>query len=260
MRKKAAVILFLSVSVLLVFGSGVYADPVADSEISFSLPFDCYMEEPYCLAGSFKAGLNVVLVGKSGICKARTGLTFTYEQHAGFRATRVLGTAECPVFKDETPFKEYRVAVVGADPAEVRVVEPKTDESLLSKEIASKARKIAGSEYHRNFRNPEGSVTDVADSPPDVFSVGNTAFLLFKCTDEFFNQDGLPVLVLNNNAFLLEGSCAFRSPFFFYVKERLYVSYWATVACCGCGDSNFFVYDLSGGSPKLVCHNSDFSI
>ncbi len=78
-------------------------------------------------------------------------------------------------------------------------------------------------------------------------------------SDEFLNQDGLPVLVLKDNAFLLEGSCAFRSPFFFSVKEKLHVSYWATVACCGCGDLNFFVYDLSGESPKLVYDNSHFS-
>jgi hypothetical protein len=260
MRAMAAIILCLSASVLLLCGSGVYADPVADSEVSFSMPFDCDMEEPYCLADSFKSGLNVVLVGKKGICKARSGQTFTYELPAGdLKATRVLGTAECPVPKDEAPLKEYRVAVVGADPAAVRVAEPKTDGSPLPKEIESKARKIARSEYQRNFRDSEGSVADVADSPPDVFSVGNTAFLLFKCSDEFYNQDGLPVLVLNNNAFLLKGSCAIRSPCFFSVNEKLYVAYSATVACCGCGDVNFFVYDLSGESPKLVYHNGDFS-
>ena len=259
MRPIAAIILYLSASVILLL-SPVWAESVADSEISFSLPFACGMEEPYCLADSFKSGLSVVLVGKKGICKARTGQTFTYELPAGdLKATRIFGTAECPVFKDETPLEEYRVAVVGADPAAVRVAEPKTDGSPLPKEIETKARKIASSEYQRNFRDAQGSVADVADSLPDVFSVGNAAFLLFKCTDGFYNQDGLPVLVLNNDAFLLKGSCASRSPCFFSVKEKLYVAYSATVVCCGCGDVNFFVYDLSGGSPRLVYHNGDFS-
>jgi hypothetical protein len=253
----AAIILCLSASVLLLCGSGVYGDPVADSEVSFSVPFiGTYgRDRTRCLADVFKPGLMTVLLGNSVTCEARTADTFIYPEDKQLKATRLKGTEKCLAEMDT---KRFRVAVVGVDPSAVRVVEPTTDESPLSKEIESKARKIASSAYQRNFRNPEGSVIDVADSPPKVFSVGNTAFLLFKCTDGFYNQDGLPVLVLNSNAFLLKGKCA-RSPFFFSVKEKLYVSYWATVACCGCGDSNFFVYDLLGASPKLVYQNSDFS-
>jgi len=252
--------------VLLLSGYQSYGEPLEQSGISFSIFYPCHTEEDdqkmqgFCVADSFEKGLNVVLVCEQGGCSAKTADRFMDEDWPGgheVKATRLTGTENCFAVDDIT--KLSPIAVVGVDPSAVRVVEPKTDESPLSKEIESRARKIASSEYQRNFRNPEGSVVDVADSPPDVFSVGNTAFLLFKCSDEFYNQDGLPVLVLNNDAFLLEGACAVRSPFFFSVKEKLYVAYWATVACCGCGDSNFFVYDLSGESPKLVCHNSDFS-
>lgn len=264
MRAIAVMILCLSASVLLLFGSGVYGDPVADSEVSFSVPFvGTYRgDKTLCLADVFKPGLKTVLLGNSGTCEAITADTFIYPEDKQLETTRLKGTEKCLAEVDTKRFRigrQLRVAVVGVDSSAVRVVEPKTNESPLSKEIEQSARKIASSEYQRNFRNPEGSVIDVADFPADVFSVGNAAFFLFKCTDEFYNQDGLPVLALNNNAFLLEGACAFRSPFFFFVKEKLCVSYWATVACCGCGDSNFFVYDLSGESPKLVYQNSDFS-
>ena len=131
------------------------------------------------------------------------------------------------------------------------------NETLLSKEIESKARKVASSEYRQNFRDLKGSPVDVADSPPDVFSVGNTSFLQFESSD--LSYRGLPVMVLKNKAFLLDGRCASDPPFFFSVKEKLYVSYWATVGCCDCGASSFFVYDVSGTSPKQVYWNRNFS-
>jgi hypothetical protein len=196
----------------------------------------------------------VVLVSRKANCSAQTGETFTCDAHEPFKATHLTGTENC--FAQDGK-KIYLVAVFGVDPSAVHEVEPKTDKSPLSKKLELKARKIASSAY-QDLTPPDHPVRDVADSPPDAFSVGNTSFLLLKCTDEFLNQDGLPVLVHNSKAFLLEGSCAV-SPFFFSVKEKLYVSYWATVACCGCGDSNFFVYDLSGKSPIPVYYNSNFS-
>jgi hypothetical protein len=256
---------FSSVAVLL-SGLGCYSndEPVKQPGISFSVPYRCNhlktihrktVSDRICLSDSFEPELNVVLVNKEGNCSTKTVDTFT-DEHAGFefKATRLKGIEGCLT---ESHKKGFRIAVVGMDPSAVRVVEPKTDESPLSKEIQSGARKVASLAYQEMRGTTE--VRDVADSPPEVFSVGRTAFLLFKCTDEFLNQDGLPVLILNNNAFVLEGSCAFRSPFFFSVNGKLHVAYWATVACCGCGDSQFFVYDLSGESPKLVYRNSNFS-
>ncbi|MFH1115457.1 MAG: hypothetical protein V1792_16235 [Pseudomonadota bacterium] len=247
-------------------GSGSYAEsqPVERKGISFSLPFSCGGEpgdkrkdnEVVCLAGSFEAGLKVVLVCTKASCTGKTAGTFLSE-HVGheFDATHLTGTAECSTEVDDT---WYKIAVVGIAPSAVNVLEPQNDKSSLSQDMEAKARKIAGSGY-RDLSAPGQPVRDVADSAPDVFRAGNAAFVLFKCTDEFLNQDGLPVVVLNNNAFLLDGSCALRSPFFFTVNNRLHVLYWATVSCCGCGDSNLFVYDLSGESPELVYQNTDFS-
>ncbi len=256
----------VSLLALVLTAPGSYAEgrPVEGTGISFSLPFSCGGEagdkrkanEVICLADSFKAGLNVVLVSGKARCTGKTAGTFVNE-HLGheFDATYLTGTAECLTEVDNT---WYEIAVVGVALSGVHVVEARNDKSPLSQEMEAKARKVAKTGY-KALSAPGEHVKDVADSAPEVFRAGDAAFLLFKCTDEFLNQDGLPVLVLNNNAFLLEGSCAFRSPFFFTVNNKLHVSYGATVACCGCGDSNLFVYDLSGESPELVYQNSDFS-
>jgi hypothetical protein len=253
----------LSSMAVLLSGLGSYSwgESAEEDHISFSVAHKCSTEEndknrsQLCLADSHHSGLKVVLLGKDVKCSAKTGKTFIPEWGGSddFKATRLEGTEKCLSKND----RDINVAVLGVDSSVVRAVESKKNETPLSKEIESKARKIASSEYQKNFRNLEGSPVDVADSPPDVFSVGNTAFLLFDCTDRSY--EGLPVMVLKNKAFLLKGRCASDPPFFFSVNEKLYVSYWATVACCGCGDSNFFVYDLSGKSPKLVYKNSNFS-
>jgi hypothetical protein len=121
----------LAISVLF-FCSCACGETPGGTEIDFSVPFGCHMEESYCLTDKFKAGLNVVMVSKSGICIAKTGEAFKYEHHAEhFDATRVVGTEPCPVFKDETPFAEYYIAVVGLDSSAVRPVPPKDDKSPL---------------------------------------------------------------------------------------------------------------------------------
>jgi hypothetical protein len=248
----------LSSFALLLSGLGSYswAEFAEKSQISFSLAYKCSTQEndnnrpplsrsssrssrTFCLADSLKSGLDVVLVSKDTKCSAKTGETFTEVLSNEFKATRLKGTEKCLIGD---------IAVLGVDASVVRVIEPKTDESFLSAEIKLKARKFASSEYD----------VEVADSSPDVFGVGNTAFLLFE-PSEVSPLYGLPVLVLNNNVFSFKGLCASKPPFFFSVKEKLYVSYWATVACCGCGDLNYFVYDVSGKSPKLVYRNSNFS-
>jgi hypothetical protein len=241
-------------------GSDSHSEPVEKPDFSFSLAYQCDTDEnsnktaPFCLADSFDKELKVVLVSESGKCRVKTSSKFKEENPVTdfkFEATHLTDMGGCFIEEDRV------VAVIGVDPSAVEVVEPKTDKSLLTKDMELKARKIASAAY-RKFRVDQ-SAPDVAGSPPDVFSVGSAAFLLFKCTEDFFNQDGLPVLVLKDTAFLLEGTCALKSPFFFSANGKLHVSYWATVACCGCGDSHFFVYDLSGASPKLVYQNSDFS-
>lgn len=259
---RALGIVFLSsfAALISVLGSYSHGESAQETDISFSLAYNCAGEEnsdktlSFCLADSFDKGLNVVLVSKTGKCTVKTSDKFKEMNPVAdfeFKATHLTETEDCFIGEDRV------VAVIGVDPSAVRAVEPNAEKSLLSKDMELKARKIASAAY-KEMKNPD-SVADVADSPPDVFSVGNTAFLLFQCTDDFFNQDGLPVLVLKDKAFLLGGACALKSPFFFSVDGKLHVAYWATVACCGCGDSNFFVYDVSGESPEMVYQNSDFS-
>jgi hypothetical protein len=239
---------------LSTLGSSSWGEPVKQPEISFSLAYYCSSDkegkirqfENFYLADSLEKGLNVVLVSKKGSCSGKTGDRFTekYEPEPGDEfertITRLTGKENCPGAdgKDSS-----RIAIVGVDSSEAHIVEPKNDKSLLSKDMESKARKIASAAYRA-----EG-FPDAADFAPDVFIVGKTALLLFKSTDESLNGDGLPVIVFNNNAFELDGTCAW-SPFFLSVKEKIYLAYWATVGCC-CGQNLLLVYDLSGESPKF---------
>ncbi|MBI4965288.1 MAG: hypothetical protein HY913_18575 [Desulfomonile tiedjei] len=261
MRKIEALVLFLSIFVWLLFGSCASGDSPQDSDISFSLPFECHMEEPYCLADSFKAGLNVVLVGKSGICSARTGQAFTYDHHVEeFEATRVVGTEKCPVVKDETPFREYRIAVVGADPQAVRPVSIKDDKSPVPKELELEARKLAAP----NMAEPQslsGRVpVSLSDAQPKVLRTENVTLLIFELqADKEPWEPGPTVALTDAGVFLLDGACTYGEPTFFSVNDKLYLTYDATVSCCGCGDRHFFVYDLSSGTPKMVYRNSKFA-
>jgi hypothetical protein len=259
MRLKTLALLSSMTVLLSGFGTYSWGESAEEDRISFSLAYMATTGEndentQPCLADSHTSGLKVVLLSKDVKCSAKTGETFSEVLSNEFKATRLEGTEKC-LIKDVK--RDIEVAVVGVDSSVVRAITSKKNETPLSKEVESKARKIASSEYKQKFKNLEGSPVDVADSPPDVFSVGNTAFLLFESTGGEYA--GLPVMVLKNKAFLLEGRCASDPPFFFSVKEKLYVSYVATVSCCGCGDSNFFVYDVSGKSPKLVYWNSNFS-
>jgi hypothetical protein len=260
----------LSSMTVLLSGFGTYSggEIAEEHQISFSLAYKYTTGEngentQPCLADSHTSGLKVVLLSKDAKCSATTGKTFipNWGGADAFKATRLKGTEKClTVFRDgpNGSLRETtRVAVLGVDASVVRAIKSKKDETPLSEEIESKARKIASSAYQKSFRNSKGLAVDVADSPPDVFGVGNTAFLLFECTGGEYA--GLPVMVLKNKAFLLEGSCVSNPPFFFSVKENLYVSYWATCGCCGCGASVFFVYDVSGKSPKQVYSNGNFA-
>lgn len=140
-------VLSLLVALLSAFDSLIYGEPVRKPGISFSVPFICSTQERKgrCLADSFKPGLNVALVEKNGICRAKSGKSFAHSHPVEkFKATRLLGTERrLAVMDDEESFRKFRVAVVGADPASVRVVSPSGDTSPMSKGVDLSARKLA---------------------------------------------------------------------------------------------------------------------
>lgn len=263
MRQSAAIISCFSASMLLLFGSCTHGQTLGSSEISFSYPFACDMEEAYCLADTFQAGLNVVMLSTSGVCAARTGKVFKYEHHVeDFDATRVVGTELCPVFRDETPFGDYRIAVIGADPEAVQLAHPSNDKSPVSKEIELKARKIAAPEIEKlqNISDLSQATTTLSNAPPKVIRVGDTTLLTFELTmDGRSWEPGPTVVITKAGVFLLQGACTYGEPLFFSVDHKLYVAYTATMSCCACGDINHLVCDLSGETPNMVYVNSNFS-
>ena len=72
-------------------------------------------------------------------------------------------------------------------------------------------------------------------------------------------EPGPAVVAKGGQVYLLKGECAYGEPKFFFVNERLYVTYNATVECCACGNSHSFVYDLSADTPEMVYVNSSFA-
>ncbi len=249
--------------VLLLFGSSACGEAPGAPEISFSYPFACDKEEPYCLADSFQAGLDVVMLSKSGMCASKTGKSFKYEHHVeDFQVTRVVGTEDCPVFRDEAPFGDYRIAVVGADPEAVQLAHPSNDKSPVSKEIESKARQVAAPEIDKlqKIADLSQAAIRLSDTPPKVIRVADKTLLTFALT---MNGDtwepGPTVVVTKAGVFLLQGACTYGDPIFFSVDDRLYVAYTATMSCCACGDINHLVCDLSTETPDMVYLNSNFS-
>ena len=253
-----------------------YSESAKEPETSFSLPYNCITDDvrsavrqeltlrkqrpitreeeavallewrhktpQFCLPNSFDKELNVVLVSNTSKCGAKTGDNFD-DKEKEFKATRLNQPEGC------SRLERYTLAIIGTDPSSVDVVEPKTDKTSLTKDMEMKARDIARSRDKSVYMPSD---LDISDSPPDIFNVGNISFLFLKFTEEFY--DGLPVIILNNNAFNLEGYRA-NSPFFFSVKEKLYVSCWAQEGCC---DYDFYVYNVSGESPKQVYFHSSF--
>lgn len=265
MRTMAAVILCLAISVPPILGSYGYGDRAGDSKISFSVPFLCRTDRgdrTRCLADAFKPGLSAVLVSKKGVCVARTAETSTQAHHVeDFHATRLSGPEGCfPVEDDESSFSKFCIAVVGTDPAAIRVVSPKDDKSPVAKEIESKARKLAVPHIQEPQRLYDMSRVPVTDAKPKVLRTEKVTLLIFEIQAEGEPWAPGPTVALTNaGVFLLEGACTYGDPTFFSVNDKLYVTYNATVACCGCGDTNFFVYDLSRPTPKKVYHDTTFS-
>ncbi|MBI5249667.1 MAG: hypothetical protein HY912_09245 [Desulfomonile tiedjei] len=266
MRVMGLLASFVFAAVLFVLCSCAYSEPAKEPSISFSVPFDCgdvddrgeLQARTLCLADSFQPGLNVVLVSNEANWSSKTSDPLAYEYaNYEFEATRLLGVEKSLAADWD---EKLSIAIVGVDTSAVRVLEPRGDRSSLSKYVEMKALRAAkrrakeGCAFERNQLHRY-----VGDSPPDVFRAGNAAFLVFRYNEKLSNEYGPIVLLIQNEAFKLCGSCTYTPPLLFSVNERLYLAYWATVSCCGCGDRAFFVYDVSGAVPTLVYENSHFS-
>ncbi len=266
MTKMDTLVFCLWAYLLLLFASCAYAEPVTEPEVAFSTPFICETArgtETRCLAEAFKPGLSAVLLGGGGICGAITAEAFTYEHHtADFEATRLSGTGKCfAVQKNEHWFTDFQMALVGVEPAMVRQVSAEADRSPVPKEIEREAKKLAAAylQERQKISNWAGIGIGISDDYR-VLRTDDVKLIIFNLlTNGQPSEPGPSVIVKQGKVFLLEGSCTYGAPLFFVVNDKLHLTYTATVACCGCGDTNFFVYDLSGETPKKVYHNWKFS-
>jgi hypothetical protein len=247
----------------------VHGEPSKKPEISFSIPFLCVTGEERrgrCLGDEFKPGLKVVLMSRAGNCRAKTADTFIWEHPLSgykFPVTRLIGSSNClTVETEERALERFDIAVVGAEPAAVRVVIPKDDKSMVSKKMELQARKLAESYIKREFRKSYYP-TSVSDAKPKVFRKGNVTLRIFELQSTiekgtFPWEPGPTVALTNTGVFLLEGLCTYGVPKFFSVNDKLYLTYKPTLGCCGCGNIHFFVYDVSSGTPKKVYENGKF--
>jgi hypothetical protein len=245
------------------FTSLGYGDPTAKPTLSFSAPFNCSSEERSgrCLIGKFKAGLNVVLVSQTGICRAKTADTFAYTQPIAdytFPVTRLIGLEECLKVRSGDPaLGPFDIGVVDTDPPVVRLVKIQDNKSPIPKDVELKARKLALSAKSDPCLKPHklSKVSQfISDAPPDVFRTKYATFMVMQCFKDAPQENGPPVLFMRNKIFRLCGACS-DLPVFFTVNGKLYLTYTTTIYCCGCGDLNFIVYDLSGPTPKRVYWN-----
>lgn len=256
---------FLAVMIVSPIAQG---EPVAKHDISFSIPFLCRGTEGRwkdCLSDEFKAGLSVVLVGLTGNCSATTADSFTWENELNyqeFQVTRVVGSGECFTPGVETEIGRFDIAVVGADLTAVRVIPPRKDKSPVPETTGLEARKLADSYIKLNFKG--SNHPSISDAQPTVLRAENVTLLTFelRATDETGTipwEPGPTVALTDSGVFLLEGTCTYGTPIFFSVNDRLYLAYDVTIGCCGCGNSFFFIYDLSSGTPKKVYENGKFA-
>ncbi len=231
-------------------------------KISFSSPFGCG-KDSVCLADVIKPGVAAALLGKDKICLAKTGKSFMYENlgATNFEATDLSGTDGCLVDGDHKSFP-WMMAVVGVEPAAVRLLSHEELESPVSKEIESKARKVAVPDIDPLRKVVDNSSVPIGLSkkPPKVVRVGDVTLLTFELEAEEEPWQPGPTVVVKKDGqvFRLDGACT-GEPLFFSVNDKLHLTYHATVTCCACGDTHFFVYDLSTETPEEIYHNSSFS-
>jgi hypothetical protein len=263
MRKMQQVILPVWAFAFLILGSWAYGHPAAKPEIRFSVPYNCETDRgdrTRCLADAFKPGLSVVLLNEERVCGAKTADAFTEKLSRDFRATRLTGTDECIAVKDNET--DFDIAIIGAGTEAVHKVSVKKDGAPVPKEMELKARELAVPRIEEPQRLIDGTRVSVglSDAQPKVFRTENVTLLIFQLQEDGEPSEPGPTIVLmDGKIFRLEGACTYGKPTFFFVNDKLHLTYAATVGCCGCGNLNSFVYDLSSGTPRQVYSNDVFS-
>jgi hypothetical protein len=254
-------------------GSDVTGEAVVKSGIAFGLPFKCPRMHQVrgvvdatdnckgrCLADSFKPGLSVALVGKTGVCRAKTGGMCTFNNSYGpAEVTQLVGTHRCLAVRDgESLFKNepFCIAVVDVDPAAVRKVSPSHDRSSLPKDAILWARQLLESSESPDAVSDTQLPAYRVSEPPQVVRVKNVVLLKFELVQESRGQERALLLLVNNRLFQLGQHGCPSEYAFFTVHDKLLITFWD--GSCGSGVVDKVVYDLSGEIPKLVYVNGAF--
>jgi len=272
---RATFVLVLCSLAILSGTSDVGSEPAAEKAIAFGLPFKCSTTEEdesksavgaakncdeRCLADSFKPGLSVALLGEAGICTAKTGdmCSFSFSHGPG-GVTQLVGAEKCLAVRDDVElFKKhpFYIAVVGVDPAAVRIVLPNDDHSPLPKDAILWARQILDSlDLGIPASEPQLPGYRVS-SPPQMLRVKNVVLFKFEFVRESHGHERALVLLVNNRLFRLGRHGCPGEYTFFTVNDKLHITFWD--GSCGAGIVDKVVYDLSSGRPKLLYHNGVF--
>jgi hypothetical protein len=71
------------------------------------------------------------------MCSAKTGSTFIYEQY-GFEATGLTGSRKCLTAQPGENYWRFKVAIVGIDRKDIRLISPRTEQPVLPKHVEAK--------------------------------------------------------------------------------------------------------------------------
>jgi hypothetical protein len=243
LRSITAVILFLLAIMSPELSS--YSEPETQSRFHFAAPVrDPNHPKRPILLGSFKRGLDVILINEKETCKVKTGSAFSFEYVYGpddlVKATNLSGMEKCP--------KRFTIALVGASSESVQLHSPKLVQSPLHKDAELRAYRLV-EPVTPAPEDPYG----LASPHPLAFEVGRFTLLKFKWKGE--GDEGPFLLYFEGQLFQPEGNCA-SGHAFFSVKEKLYLTYHE--GGCFSGVNTFYVYDLSGASPRMV-YSGDMS-
>jgi hypothetical protein len=252
-------ILAAAVSCLLVVLAatlGVCDEPAKKSDISIAVPSQCSSVGFSCeckglyLYGSYEAGLDVVLLGKAGVfCTKPDSTCASNPIHPTNTLTHSADTEKYGEFPRRQLFQHANVVVVGADPAEVRLVPVNPETSPLPDKMEQEARRLAAASMRKPREHGYGTIFE--SSPTIILRAGNATLLSFEPEDRSNRspgEHGLLVLFINDKGYRLPGEhFGTLDPFFFSVKDKLYLAYnipWVSL--------HTLVYDLSGETPKEV--------